>query len=630
MKSRHYLLLVGIILLGAILRFWNLDLKPVWLDEVITALFSLGRNYYEVPLNEAFSLSALERVFTLNAGTSCAQIAQTISSQSVHPPLFFCWMHDWLRWIEALPLSWVWKLRALPALIGVVSIAAIYQLNRIAFSPAAGLTGAMVMAVSPFAVYLSQEARHYTLPMLLVILALLGLYQMQTDLYHRQLRPGVWVGWMVVNSIGFYVHYFFLLAFVAQVATLLINILTFKALPTLHLSPDAPQPTGRTLYLHPRRAFLAVALAATGICLTYLPWLPTFLSHISRPETNWMKPFEPDWMDTIAPLYQFPIGWMLMAIALPVENQPGWIAALMAVLMVLFSVWLLWQVSGRFAQLWSTPDTHLATRLLAVFVLCILLEFLAIVYILGKDITSVPRYNFLYFPAVCALLGACLAQPQRSRQNGGMKHRHRSDVEGHDPPDAIAEQQAPHLPRHTLTWAVLLVGVLSSTLVVSNLVFLKPYQPNQVAKNVQSTAEAPLLMGMAYGDLQEVALGLSFALALKGQTGDLPGTDSRHYFVFLPKVRLAGTDGAKVGDPQLPSYTHVWENLAELKQPLQAPFAFWMVAPGLKQNEFLPTLSMRHSAEGTISCTINRDRFYRLGIPYQLYRCKQRVIKNAS
>ncbi|XHX79322.1 MAG: glycosyltransferase family 39 protein [Stenomitos frigidus ULC029] len=622
MKSRHYLLLVGIILLGAVLRFWNLDLKPVWLDEVITALFSLGRNYYEVPLNEAFSLSALERVFTLNAETSCAQIAQTIATQSVHPPLFFCWMHDWLRWTQALPLSWIWKLRALPALLGVVSIAAVYQLNRIAFSPAAGLTGAMVMAVSPFAVYLSQEARHYTLPMLLVILALLGLYQMQTDLYHRQLRPGVWVGWMVVNSVGFYVHYFFLLAFVAQVATLLINILTFKALPTLHRAPDAPQPTARTLYLHPRRAFLAVALAATGIGLTYLPWLPTFLSHISRPETNWMKPFEPDWMDTIAPLYQLPMGWILMAIALPVENQPDWLAALMAVLMVLFSLWLLWQVSGRFAQLWSTPDTHLATRLLAVFLLCVLLEFLAIVYLLGKDITSVPRYNFLYFPAICALLGACLAQPDRGRQKGGVKSRHPSDIVGQsDTSDTIVERQAVRLPRHTLTWAVLLVGVLSSTFVVSNLVFLKPYQPDQVAKNVQPTAEPPLLMGMAYGDLQEVALGLSFALALKEQ--DRPGTDSR-YFAFLPKVRPVETTGTKVDDRlQPPSYAHVWENLARLKQPLQAPFAFWMVAPGLKRNEFPPVLAMQDAAGSAIDCPIDRDRFYRLGIPYQLYRCKQ-------
>ena len=47
-------------------------------------------------------------------------------------------MHDWLRWVNAVPLSWVWKLRALPALLGVVAIAALYQLNRVAFSHALG------------------------------------------------------------------------------------------------------------------------------------------------------------------------------------------------------------------------------------------------------------------------------------------------------------------------------------------------------------------------------------------------------------------------------------------------------------------------------------------------------------
>lgn len=620
--SRHYLILVGIVLLGAILRFWNLELKPVWLDEVITALFSLGRNYYDVPLNKAFSLPALEQVFTLNPETSCAQIAQTISSQSVHPPLFFCWMHDWLRWVKALPLSWVWKLRALPALIGVVTIAALYQLNRIAFSPAAGLTGAMVMAVSPFAVYLSQEARHYTMPMLLVSLALLGLCQVQADLYQRQFRPGVLVGWIVVNSLGFYVHYFFLLAFVAQVATLVINILTFRALPTLHSLPDL-------LYLRPRRALIAVTLAATVIGLTYLPWLPTFLSHSSRPETNWMKPFEPSWMDTIAPLYQLPMGWILMAIALPVENQPPWVAVLMVLLMVLFSIWLLWQLSIRFGQLWGAPETHLSTRLLVVFILCVLLEFLAIVYLLGKDITSVPRYNFLYFPAVCALLGACLAQPGQERQ-GGMKawHRRGAETRRNIPDISVERQQATRLKSHAPTWAVLLAGVLSSTLVVSNLVFLKPYQPDQIAKNVQHTAASPLLMGMAYGDLQEVALGLSFALALKGQNADRAEPDSRQYFAFIPKVRFADTNAAKVGDrsqtptEQQPTYENVWQNLATLKQPLKAPLDFWMVAPGLRRADYPPTLSLQRPLGGAIGCKVERDRYYRLGVPYQMYRCK--------
>ncbi|UBF28903.1 glycosyltransferase family 39 protein [Kovacikia minuta CCNUW1] len=192
--TKHSLVLVAILLVGAGLRFWNLDLKPLWLDEVLSALFSLGRSFDAVPVEGAFPLSRLSQVFTLKPETTCAQIAATVATQSVHPPLFFCWMHDWLLWIDGLSQSWVWKLRSLPALIGVVAIAAIYQLNRVVFSSQAGLTAAALMAVSPFAVYLSQEARHYTLPMLLVILALTGLYHLQTDLYQQRFRPAIWFG----------------------------------------------------------------------------------------------------------------------------------------------------------------------------------------------------------------------------------------------------------------------------------------------------------------------------------------------------------------------------------------------------------------------------------------------------
>jgi uncharacterized membrane protein len=131
-------------------------------------------------------------------------------------------MHKWLEIHRGgvLGHGLVWSLRSLPALFGVCAIAAVYYLNRIAFSPAAGLMGAAMIAVSPFAVYLSQEARHYTLPMLLIILALLGLIQIQQDFQRQQLRFSVWLGWVIINIIGFYVHYFFILAFIAQGVTL--------------------------------------------------------------------------------------------------------------------------------------------------------------------------------------------------------------------------------------------------------------------------------------------------------------------------------------------------------------------------------------------------------------------------
>src|ERR671932_939871 len=164
--SLHYFALAGVIALGATLRFWHLDLKPLWLDEVLTALLSLGHRYKDVPLDVVFPASALQELFTLQPDRSCAEIAQAVATESTHPPLFFCLMHQWLNWVEpvAQPLSW--KLRALPALVGVGAIAAIYLLNRIAFSAAASLVGAAFMAVFSFCVFPPPKARRYTLPLL--------------------------------------------------------------------------------------------------------------------------------------------------------------------------------------------------------------------------------------------------------------------------------------------------------------------------------------------------------------------------------------------------------------------------------------------------------------------------------
>jgi uncharacterized membrane protein len=613
--SRHSLLLLVILLLGTGLRFWNLDFKPLWLDETITALFSLGRSFEAVPLDQAFPLFRLSQVFALNPETTCNQIAETVATQSVHPPLFFCWMHGWLVGIDAFSPSWVWKLRSLPALVGVVAIAALYQLNRIAFSPKAGLMGAALMAVSPFAVYLSQEARHYTLPMLLVILALTGLYQLQTDLYQQRLRPAIWLGWIAVNSLGFYVHYFFLLAFVAQVVTLTVNFLSFKYLPTLHPAPHT---------LRPYRSLSAIALATAGVCLTYLPWLPTLVSHISRPETDWLKLQESNWADAIAPLYQIPMGWILMFVALPVEQQPTWIAILSGAAMLLFSGWLISQLIGRFGHLWSAPETHLATRLLVIFILVVLLEFLIIIYLLGKDITLVPRYNFIYFPAVCALLGASLIQPAstekaQAKRGRGKEKRRREETETRrilpfniknsilnilqvSPP----RFQIPPLDlnRSVVFW-VLLVGVISSVFVVSNQVFLKPYHPDLIARNMQVDPEMPLLVGMGYSDFQDVALGLSFGLALQKQNSLQLERKSSINFAFLGRSQ---------------SYGQVLQKLSRLKHSLAFPLNFWFVAPGLRQADYPDRLALAGESAKQ-ECNIDPTQYHRLGVPYQMYRC---------
>jgi uncharacterized membrane protein len=68
----------------------------------------------------------------------------------------------------------------------VAAIMAIYGVNSIAFYPASRIIAALFMALSPFAVYLSQEARYYTLPMLLIILSLFLLIKIQQDIFTWQ------------------------------------------------------------------------------------------------------------------------------------------------------------------------------------------------------------------------------------------------------------------------------------------------------------------------------------------------------------------------------------------------------------------------------------------------------------
>lgn len=546
----NYLALVGAIALGTILRFWHLDLKPLWLDEVITALFSLGRNYNDVPLETVFALEHLAEIFTFNSAVGCPQIANNLATQSTHPPLFFCLMHKWLEppvgSILAHDLVWM---RSLSALFGVSAIAAVYCLNRVAFSPAAGLMGAAMMAVSPFAVYLSQEARHYTLPMLLITLALLGLIQIQQDLFYKQrLRCRVWSGWAIVNSIGFYVHYFFILAFIAQVVTLF-GLMYWQR------------------HILPRKSWVTVNLAVIGIAASFIPWLPMLFGHFNSSETNWL----PQPQHT-TPLYQTLASWVVMIVALPVENQPLWITFPSGLLMVLFTAWVAWYTFRGLRQSSPLAESWLSILTLGSFTLCVLLEFFAITYLLGKDITFVPRYHFVYYPSLVALIAASLVGPPLPLLKKGTK----------------AARQNFYLLFFTFSF-------LSCVLVVSNFVFQKPYNPQLVTQNMNQEPTVPLMVVVGYQNYQDVALGLSFALALEKVRSDAE-------FAFFRRSR---------------GYEHVWEKLSALQPLEKSQLNLWVVAPELKRQDYPPQLAVSSKT----TCTIDPTQHYRVGVPYQLYRC---------
>jgi len=545
---RHYLILLTIVFVGASLRFSNLGLKPLWLDEVITATFSLGKNYQDFPLDVVLPLNKLSQVFTYHQGVTCPQIAENIASQSTHPPLFFCSLYNWLGWMTPLGKHWVVKLRSLSALSGTLAIAVMYGMNSLAFSRRAGIMAASVMAVSPFAVYLSQEARHYTLPMVLISLSLWVLLRIGQDIFRVQgVKFWVWLLWVVVHAISFYVHYFCILAFIAEICTLLLLMLRYQQ-----------------KIIKKTQTWLGFIISVISVAIAFLPWLLVTLSHANRAETTWITTD-----NYFTPLYQIIINWLLMVIILPLEHQPLPVVIISGLLMIGFGIWLGKFLFQELKDLWQEQKTHLPTSILLSFTVIVLLEFLLIVYVLKKDITSAPRYSFVYYPAICALIGATLS----SRLKLTIK-------------------------RKRAIFTILLASLISSIFAIYNFSFKKPFAPERVAQIINQEPSQPLMVVMAYLNPQDVALGWSFALAVENIRDNI---EPAHVAFFQQSSDLQT----------------VWQKLAQLPSPQVSQLNLWVIAPGKKRRDYPPQAQVSPA----LNCKIDTTQHYRIGVPYQLYRC---------
>lgn len=137
-RKVRLLLLAGITLIAALLRFYKLGAWSFWGDEILSV----------VNIEDGFNYNLLRQ----SLGLSLIQVA-----------------------IGRLGVS-EWTARLAPALIGIVSIPILYfPIRKIAGSAAALLT-MLFLALSPWHLYWSQNARYYTLLLLFYTLALLTFF----------------------------------------------------------------------------------------------------------------------------------------------------------------------------------------------------------------------------------------------------------------------------------------------------------------------------------------------------------------------------------------------------------------------------------------------------------------------
>ncbi len=184
MRTAWVLVLV-LTALGAVLRFATLDAQSFWLDELVT-------------------VSLLDRGF----GDMLGEIRETEATPYLYYALAWPWAH-------AFGLGEV-GLRSLSAFVGTAAIPLSYAAGAALCSRRVGIVAAALVAVHPFLVWYAQEARAYSLLVLLGASTVLFLARALGAPRRADLAF-----WAVASSLAIATHYFAAFLLSAEAAWLL-------------------------------------------------------------------------------------------------------------------------------------------------------------------------------------------------------------------------------------------------------------------------------------------------------------------------------------------------------------------------------------------------------------------------
>ncbi|GAX39700.1 hypothetical protein NIES4075_06560 [Tolypothrix sp. NIES-4075] len=487
----HPLLLLIWLFIAIGLRLTNLTAKPPWTDEFSTLVFSLGNSFLPVPLDQAIAPDILLQPLQPQASASINDVWTHLSTESNHPPLYFMLAHWWMRLFPTEDnLVSLWGARSLSAIFGALSIPAIYALSWLTFrSRFVAHIAAAIMAVSPFGIFLAQEARHYTLAILWVIASLACLVITTRHIQNRtQLPISIALSWVVINALGIATHYFFSLTLCTEAFVLIFlawqqwreggrgkgdkgdkGEFAFLSSPAPPAPPSPPLPIPHSPHL-PHSPWSRIYAVAAGTFVAGVVWLPVFLQNSYGDKlTDWIQAPRVGFA-WISPLFQAFAAWVTMQFLLPVESPHLWIVLVSGLVMLIYFIWLLPILFRGLKVQLKQPETRLMTQVFVVVVVSAIALFFIFTYFLGIDLTRGARYNFVYFPAVIVLLGASFAVSWHPQV-------------GH-----------PRSSGKKAVGIILLMGFFSAVTVLSNLGYQKYYRPDLFVQLIQKTSQVPVLI----------------------------------------------------------------------------------------------------------------------------------------
>ncbi|PSB12550.1 hypothetical protein C7B62_01650 [Pleurocapsa sp. CCALA 161] len=503
MPYQHYWLLLLWITIGTCLRFIHLETLPPWTDESATLVFSLGNSFYDVPLNQFIGGQTLLEPLQLNPQAGIGDVIRLLQTESTHPPFYFVLTHLWLKLFPPVNgLVSIWAARSLSALLGVLAIPAIFYFSRFAFrSLVGGQIAAAVMAISPFGIFLSTQARHYTL-VILIIIASLACYVCAVRAIKRQkiISFGLVTIWIVVNCLGIATHYFFVLSLMAMA----IAIAQLMWLQWRQDRAVLTQPYWRQLYL--------VALGSLSGCLV---WLPTILADRNSAPTEWIYASNAaeKWLE---PIGRFLLWLMSIVILLPssVYNASLGIFIVSGLLTLIFWWRNLPRITLGLKLQRQDPQQQDAISALSKYFLAAIALFFSITYSLGMDLTLAGRFQFVYFPVVIALIGASLVP---FWQEDSSKF-------------TFPEQKLATFPSNSskkIVITFLSIGLLSGAIANLNLGYLQNHRPDIMTQKIIKSSTARIAIATSYKHHGQTGRMIGIAWGLKS----LKNIDSPLFFL---------------------------------------------------------------------------------------------------
>jgi mannosyltransferase len=219
--------LPAILMLGLVLRVFNLTAVALWNDEAFSEFFI---HYHWGEMMRRISLD-------------------------VHPPLYYIILRFW----SYLFGSGLFALRFLSVIFGILTIYLGYLFVKEAFkNEKLAVLSALFLAINPFQIAFAQEMRMYTLGTLLI---LLSSYLLAKALNTN--KTSIWIYYGVSVAACFYTHYYLFFSVAAQGLYFL-------------------------FYMWREKKFMIKGLLSYVLSvILFLPWIPTLIQQILRVETNY-------------------------------------------------------------------------------------------------------------------------------------------------------------------------------------------------------------------------------------------------------------------------------------------------------------------------------------------------------